>query len=303
MKKVSKRERNASGALGFHIFEKECIWMKAGIVTFKICNNAFDCIACPFDKAMQKAMDRTSERKGKYSRWGERLRDGGRRPCRHSLSGRIEAPKICPMNYECYHCQFDQMLDEVQLAQPEGRPSCRTISGFGLAEGYYLHRGHGWAKVEHGGLVRIGLDDFASRVFGPPDALALPRLGARVVQGEIGWSFYREDNRAEVLSPVSGVVLAINCEALEKPALAQKDPYQNGWMFAIEPFRLKENLKALCFGNEGILWMEKEVETLLRLTGADYAHLLSTGAEAVEDVFGQVSGIGWRRLVERFLRT
>lgn len=47
--------------------------------------------------------------------WVEHLKtqyNGSSRPCRHAFTGRINAPKICAFNYECFRCAFDQMLDE-----------------------------------------------------------------------------------------------------------------------------------------------------------------------------------------------
>jgi len=47
--------------------------------------------------------------------WVEHLKthfQGAERACLHALTGRIDAPKICSLNYECFHCAFDQMLDE-----------------------------------------------------------------------------------------------------------------------------------------------------------------------------------------------
>lgn len=41
---------------------------------------------------------------------------GAERLCRHVLTGRIDAPKIYPLSYECFHCAFDQMMDEYELA-------------------------------------------------------------------------------------------------------------------------------------------------------------------------------------------
>ena len=47
--------------------------------------------------------------------WVEHLKtryNGSSRPCRHAFTGLINTPKICAFNYECFHCAFDQMLDE-----------------------------------------------------------------------------------------------------------------------------------------------------------------------------------------------
>lgn len=35
------------------------------------------------------------------------------RPCHHDLSQRFYAPKRCILNYECYHCAYDQWLYEI----------------------------------------------------------------------------------------------------------------------------------------------------------------------------------------------
>ena len=43
------------------------------------------------------------------------IESGFSRLCHHVLSGRVEAPKICTRQYECYHCGFDQMLDDMDL--------------------------------------------------------------------------------------------------------------------------------------------------------------------------------------------
>ena len=33
--------------------------------------------------------------------------------CLHVLTGRISAPKICIFDFECYHCLFDQWLENI----------------------------------------------------------------------------------------------------------------------------------------------------------------------------------------------
>ena len=35
--------------------EKECVWMRARVVNFKLCDRDYDCSECHFDKAMKSA--------------------------------------------------------------------------------------------------------------------------------------------------------------------------------------------------------------------------------------------------------
>jgi glycine cleavage system H lipoate-binding protein len=282
--------------------------MKAGVVNFRLCDNAYDCYNCPFDRGMRKAMnlEPQSETGESQPAWVAHLKrnyHGASRQCRHALTGRVNAPKICTMNYECYHCPYDQMLDELDIARPAEAPSYQLASGYRMAQGYYYHMGHSWARFEHGGRVRVGFDDFLVKVFGAPKTLTLPFLGSHLVQNQVGWSFARDDHRAAVLSPVSGTVLAVNHKAQDHPEISREDPYREGWLFILEPKMPKRDLKGLYFGDDSFQWMEHETKELMSLMGPEYEQLAATGGTPVSDLFGQFPVVGWDSLVRTFLRT
>ncbi len=302
------KERKAKRIVGFQVIEEECIWMKAGIVNFRLCDNAYDCYNCPFDLGMRKAMDLKSptditEEQPAWVQYLKKRYHGVSRPCRHALTGRINAPKICTLSYECYHCPYDQMLDDFDLSYTMEAPSYQVASGYRIAQGYYYHMGHSWARIEHGGRVRIGFDDFLVKVFGTPLNLALPPLGAALKQDEMGWTFGRNGHKAAVLSPVTGTVLAVNHKTMEHPEITHHDPYQEGWLFILEPKLPKRNLKRLFFGKESFQWMEQESQKLMTLMGPEYEQLAATGGEAINDLFGNFPDLGWSRLAQTFLRT
>ncbi len=293
---------------GFQVAEDKCIWMKAGVVNFRLCDNAYDCYNCPFDLGMRKAMglESTAQTKKDSPGWVQYLREryhGSSRPCRHALSGRINAPKICVLDYECYHCAYDQMLDEEDLARLIGEPKYKTVSGFKVAEGYYYHMGHSWVRFEHGGLVRVGFDDFMVKLFGTIQELNLPPLGATLKQDEVGWTFGRNGNKAAVLSPVTGTLLTTNYRALEHPQITNHDPYQSGWLFILEPDLPKKNLRRLYFDKESFQWIERESQKLLQLIGPQYEQMAATGGEVINDLYRNIPNLNWDRIVHEFLHT
>ena len=54
--------RNKKPALpAFGSGEKECVWMRAGVVNFKLCDREYNCAECHFDKAMKIAWNQESE--------------------------------------------------------------------------------------------------------------------------------------------------------------------------------------------------------------------------------------------------
>ena len=307
-KKTKDKTKKSNRVIGFKVLENECIWMKGGVVNLRLCDQAYNCNSCAFDKGLRKAMKigAAGDTRDIAPKWVEHLQKtyhGASRPCRHSLTGRIDAPKICSLNYECYHCAFDQMLDETDLAREPDAPAYHLASGYKMADGYYYHMGHSWIRFEHGGRVRVGLDDFAARLFGNLDTINLPPLGERLKQHRVGLTIARAKRKAAVLAPVSGIVLAVNHQAREHPEIAHEDPYREGWLMILEPYMPKRSLKGLYFGEESFRWMEKEVQKLMGMLGEDYEKLAATGGEPVGDVFGNFPELDWEVLVSRFLKT
>jgi glycine cleavage system H lipoate-binding protein len=309
MKKNKEKRENSEKKrlIGFRVVEDECIWMKAGVINLRFCDNAYDCYTCPFDKAMQRTMHPhgRTEKDIQEPGWVEHIKAcyrGSERPCRYSLTGRIDAPKICPLNYECYHCTFDQMMDDFDLSQPSDSPNYYLASGYKMADGYYYHPGHCWVRFDHGGRVRIGFDDFVIKLLGTFTFLSLPPLGDTLKKDKVGLTIGRNGRIASSLSPVTGTVIAVNHKALAHPEMLYEDPYNEGWLCIIEPDVPKKNLKGLYFGKDSMQWMEQECRKLLNLMGPEYERLAATGAEPIRDVIGHFPKLEWDQLVKTFLR-
>jgi glycine cleavage system H lipoate-binding protein len=302
MKVKDEKGRNA---VGFNILEDECIWMKSGIVAFKKCNNAYDCNTCLFDKAMTAAMEAgKGQARSKQRTFREQSKEHGYadRLCRHMLTGRVVNRK-CGNDFRCDICEFDQLLEDVEAAYSIGSVPLVEVEGYRYSDSYYYHDGHAWARLEYGGRVRVGIDDFAMKLLGRPDEWELPQLSDTVRQTDPGFVLRRAGNSANVLSPIDGMVLAVNQRALKEPALAHTDPYDKGWLYLVEPSRLKRNLESLHFGEEGKDWIASETSVLREVVLGEYGRMASTGAPPVDDVFGEVPEIGWERLVQTFLKT
>ena len=41
--------------------KKKCVWMEAGVVSYKLCDNNYDCPTCAYDHAMQLKVARQKE--------------------------------------------------------------------------------------------------------------------------------------------------------------------------------------------------------------------------------------------------
>jgi glycine cleavage system H lipoate-binding protein len=287
--------------------------MEAGVIDFKLCNNYYNCHTCTFDKAMKETADKNATaralglaptgKKANIIPWQDNMkkRQGEYRKCRHTLSGR--APfRLCPYDYECHSCAFDQMLEDgLEMQIPYRYTNIPEVEGYRLPEGHFFHLGHTWARVEQGGRIRIGLDDFSMRLFGPVDSIDLPLTGESVKFSEVGLEFERTGKHASVLAPISGVVAAVNNEAAKDPGVVRKEPYNEGWLMVIDPSDMKNNLKGLLYGKESTEWIHAEHMKLVEMVSA--VGLTYADGGIIEDVVGSVPDLAWDRIAREFLHT
>jgi glycine cleavage system H lipoate-binding protein len=274
--------------------------MQAGAVKFKSCNNFYDCIACKYDHAMQAKVG-----KGNQISWQDAMRrkPALERVCRHSLTGRMPQ-RSCPYNYMCGGCEFDQYFEDTLSPKTKTLPrEMMQVKGFDLPQDYHFHNGHTWARIESGGYLRIGLDDFSHKVFGQADAFDLPLMGKELDPNKIGWGLRRGDNQADVRSPVGGVIVEVNQRVAENPGLANREPYGDGWLFLVRTPDVKASAKQL-MTNQGCLdWMHAEVGALEGMIEAVAGPLAADGGSFGPDLFGSLPGLSWGDLTKTFLRT
>ena len=293
--------------------EEKCIWMEAGVIDYKLCNNYYNCHECSFDRAMKQTADKNAAvrfqgleptgKKANIVSWKEKMkkRPGLQRECRHTLTGRTTF-RLCPYEYECSTCEFDQMLeDSWQLQIPARIANIARVDGYGLPEGHFFHMGHAWARVEHGGRIRIGLDDFAVKVFGPMDTLDLPLTGEEVKFSEVGLTFKRSGKEAQALSPLTGVVAAVNYQVAKKPTVVKEQPYNDGWLMVLDPTEMKKDLKNLLYGQESSEWIQAEHQKLMEMVSA--VGMTYADGGLIDDVVGKMPDLSWDTLTREFLRT
>jgi glycine cleavage system H lipoate-binding protein len=295
--------------------ETPCIWMQGGVVSRKFCENNYACASCKFDKALGRAADQNRRRmregrgiegkRGRIVSWKDKLRarPPSRRPCIHHMKGRIEF-RACHHDYHCANCGFDQFYNDQFAVHAVVNPiDPMEVKGFMVPQGYYFHRGHAWVKVEDGAQVRVGIDAFALGLLGPFDRIQSPLLGGEVCQDRPDIVAFRGNLRAGVLSPVSGVVAAVNPRLWEDGSLASRQPYSEGWVMTVHSTDLRHDLKRLMIHRETEAFMETEVNDLYQLIEEVAGPLTADGGDLRRDIFGGMPALGWERLTRRFLKS
>lgn len=303
--------------LGNRLTEKQnpCIWMQAAVVRRKFCLSNYDCPVCRFDRVLRRICDENKKlreqgktpegRKGQIVFWKDKLKERPhwKRPCLHHMKGCI-AFRVCNREYKCGDCEFDQYFNDQHTVHAVVRQvDLIDIEGIKIPHGFYLHKGHTWLKVEEGSEVRIGLDDFALRLLGPLDSIEAPLVGKTLVQNRTDIIMSRGAHKAKVLSPVNGVVTAINPRLREQGNLANQDPYTEGWILRAYSKSLRQDLKNLMIGNEVKYFFTEEVDRLYQVIEDEAGPLAADGGQLGNDIHGNIPQVGWDRLVKLFLHT
>jgi glycine cleavage system H protein len=125
----------------------------------------------------------------------------------------------------------------------------------------YFNENDCWACVI-GNRARIGVTDFVQQNLSDILYFTPPELDAEIDQfGEVGEI---ESSKAvfELISPVSGKVIAINETLVQKPELINENPYELGWVAEIELTDFESDKELLIGFDKYFEIMKRKVEDL-----------------------------------------
>ncbi len=182
-------------------------------------------------------------------------------------------------------------------------PAAGLRGWFRVPEGVLFHPGHTWAVPEAGHTLRVGVDDFAQLLVGPPDSVRLPAAGSALEIGERGWSFVADGRSVDLLSPVAGEVVEVNRDVVGDPSLVSRDPYGKGWLLKVKPARPGSAFKNLMPGKIAGEWMESSAEALSAMMGRQLGTVLQDGGVPVAGLARQIDPDAWDRVAAELLLT
>ena len=96
---------------------------------------------------------------------------------------------------------------------------------------------HVWVSVEDA-HVYLGLTNFIQAELGKMISVELPELGDKIERGEVFAELESVATVHELVSPVSGTVLAVNPHLEDHLSVINEDPYNDGWLLEV---RLKDH--------------------------------------------------------------
>jgi glycine cleavage system H protein len=177
------------------------------------------------------------------------------------------------------------------------------IEGFLVPQKLSYHPGHSWLVRERRNLVRIGADEFAAALAGPVDEIDLPKPGQWIRQGQRAWSFLRDGEKTEMVSPTEGEVVEINRELLENPALLRQDPYGKGWIATVNVPDEESTSRNLVPAGMVRAWMRDAVTRLYARQPQFAGAVAADGGRPADDLLAALPDANWKEIAGEFFLT
>lgn len=114
-----------------------------------------------------------------------------------------------------------------------------------VREGLRYSTSHAWARVEADGTVTVGVTDHGQDALGTFVRVDPPAVGTWVARREPAGTLESSKATMDLYSPISGTVVAINAALATAPTIANREPYDGGWIFRVLPDDLGDLDEAL----------------------------------------------------------
>jgi len=149
-------------------------------------------------------------------------------------------------------------------------------------------------------VARVGVDKFATNLMGNIDHVEVCGTNRWVRQGQKLVTLTANGTTLELLSPVEGVVTALNSDALHNPKLVADDPYQNGWIAIVKAPDLRTNRRNLMQEGMVVPWMQNNVSRLNSVLSQMEPSLAQDGGVPVSGLLPRLAPDLQRKVAKEF---
>jgi len=192
-----------------------------------------------------------------------------------------------------------QPVMEPEIFAKPRSPVVKREYGFEIPQGYCFHLGHTWVMKEGTDDARVGVDNFVTNLMGKIDHIEVRGADRWVRQGQKLITLSSNGTSIDLLSPVEGVVTAVNNDVLQDPSLVMKDPYENGWIAMVKSPDLKVNQRNLIQGSMVAPWMQNNAARLSAMLSPSPA-LAQDGGTPISGLLPQLTPELRQKVVKEF---
>jgi glycine cleavage system H lipoate-binding protein len=178
-----------------------------------------------------------------------------------------------------------------------------------VPKGVYFDKSHTWAFMEKNGFVKIGIDDFLLHITGPVNRLKMKNPGEKIHKGEPLLSLIQNGKQLTINSPISGTVKLNNNQLAEDSSMVNSSPYNDGWVYTIEPSDWLRDAQFLLMADKYSEWLKNEFARVKDFFAINCNRgnlevvpiMMQDGGELVENVLENLGPEIWEEFQIKFI--
>ena len=129
-------------------------------------------------------------------------------------------------------------------------------------KGLYFDKTHTWVYMGKKGFVKFGVDDFMPNVTGEYTRVMMKKPGDKVKRMDPVVTLIRKGKQIVINSPVSGTIREVNEALTVDPFMVNISPYEDGWVYEIEPSNWFREIRFFMLGEKYNEWIKSELNRL-----------------------------------------
>ena len=178
-----------------------------------------------------------------------------------------------------------------------------------IPKGIYFDKTHTWAFMKKDGTVKIGIDDFLLHITGPITRVEMKNAGEKIKKGDQLISIIQKGKQLNIYAPISGTIKTQNKNLTSDSSLLNSAPYEDGWVYTIEPTNWLLEIQYLTMAEKYKTWLTDEFSRLkdffaevLKTNNAPYALItLQDGGALKDNVLSDLGPEIWEDFQIKFI--
>lgn len=174
-----------------------------------------------------------------------------------------------------------------------------------VPNGLFFDKTHTWVYMEMDGVLRIGINDFITRITGNLTGIKMKNPGEEIRKGDTIITLVQNGKQLNIKSPVSGIISQQNEKLITNAAIINECPYSEGWIYVIEPTNWFREIQFLFMAEKFKKWLISEFTRLKDFLSQtqNMPLVLQEGGELKEAILADHRPEVWEDFQSNFIDT
>jgi len=134
--------------------------------------------------------------------------------------------------------------------------------------------------------------------------IKIPSIGSSLNQGKVAWRVRHGKRNLSQLAPLGGTVVDVNEKLIKDPTLANRSPYEEGWILKIQTKRLNKEIPELMDSHQFKMYFDQDKAKLMSFFNHQtLGRVYGDGGEVIKGAASKLDETTWKKLVAQLFHS